>query len=207
MFCPNCGNQLPDGSRFCPSCGAAVGATEPAAGGPATPAPTPTPATPFDASTPGTALATPAPAPSMRWYKFIIWFQLFASALINAANAIMLFGGLHYQGASRYVYALFDGLQAVDIVFGILYVALIVAAVVVRQELAKFRRDAPLHYLIVVGVNGVSGLAYLLATSAVTHIDLSLLSDVQPFSQLVGAVILVACSKVYFDRRAHLFVN
>lgn len=24
MFCPNCGNQLEDGSRFCPACGKPV---------------------------------------------------------------------------------------------------------------------------------------------------------------------------------------
>ncbi|WP_455137241.1 zinc ribbon domain-containing protein [Thermophilibacter sp.] len=46
MFCPNCGAQVPDGSKFCTSCGSTLGAAAPA---PA-PAPAPTPA--------------PAPAPS-----------------------------------------------------------------------------------------------------------------------------------------------
>ena len=32
MFCTNCGQQLPDGSRFCTSCGAQLGSAAPNAG-------------------------------------------------------------------------------------------------------------------------------------------------------------------------------
>jgi len=28
MFCPNCGKQIPDGSKFCPYCGAKIGIVE-----------------------------------------------------------------------------------------------------------------------------------------------------------------------------------
>ena len=24
MYCPNCGNQIPDGAKFCPGCGAST---------------------------------------------------------------------------------------------------------------------------------------------------------------------------------------
>ena len=37
MYCPNCGKELPEGSRFCPSCGSATG---PEQSGPRPPAPT-----------------------------------------------------------------------------------------------------------------------------------------------------------------------
>ena len=33
MFCPNCGAQLPDDTRFCPQCGTAIGETAQTAGG------------------------------------------------------------------------------------------------------------------------------------------------------------------------------
>lgn len=36
MFCPHCGNQLPDGSRFCGKCGAQLGGPAAPAAGPAT---------------------------------------------------------------------------------------------------------------------------------------------------------------------------
>ncbi len=36
MFCPQCGNQLPDGSRFCGKCGAQIGGAAPAPGAPGT---------------------------------------------------------------------------------------------------------------------------------------------------------------------------
>ncbi len=49
MYCENCGSQLPDGSKFCGTCGAAqeavpVGATKAAVETPYTAAPTPPPA-------------------------------------------------------------------------------------------------------------------------------------------------------------------
>ena len=44
MFCPKCGAQLPDGSKFCAKCGAKIAAAQPAGGAPAPgPAPAPTP--------------------------------------------------------------------------------------------------------------------------------------------------------------------
>lgn len=33
MYCPKCGAQNPDGSRFCGSCGMTFGATQTSAGG------------------------------------------------------------------------------------------------------------------------------------------------------------------------------
>jgi hypothetical protein len=48
MFCSNCGQSLPDGSRFCGYCGHAVAAAAPAGG----PAPTPAPASAAPASVP-----------------------------------------------------------------------------------------------------------------------------------------------------------
>ena len=54
MFCSQCGNQIPDGSTFCPICGAQLGAG-------AAPAPLPTPVQP--APTYQQAPAAPAPAP------------------------------------------------------------------------------------------------------------------------------------------------
>lgn len=87
MFCTQCGNQLPDDSRFCPRCGAPVGAptsavnqavsatpqTPPAPAAPAaapaaspTPAaaPAPTPAASFAAPAPAAPATMPAPAPA-----------------------------------------------------------------------------------------------------------------------------------------------
>ena len=48
MFCTNCGNQMPDTSKFCPGCGAPIGAKS--AGAPA-PTPIPAPAPPRAAPT------------------------------------------------------------------------------------------------------------------------------------------------------------
>ena len=53
----------------------------------------------------------------MGWFKFIIYFQLFASAVINAALGITAFTGSHYDGKAELVYAFFPGMSAVDKVY------------------------------------------------------------------------------------------
>lgn len=60
MFCPKCGNQLPDGSAFCGKCGAQLGApagSAPAAGAGGRPAACPMPA---KAAVPNTAPSRPS---------------------------------------------------------------------------------------------------------------------------------------------------
>ena len=61
MFCTNCGAQVPDGSKFCTSCGSPIAAAPAPAPAPAPPAPAPEPVVP---SAPEPAPASePIPAP------------------------------------------------------------------------------------------------------------------------------------------------
>jgi hypothetical protein len=70
MFCPNCENNIEDRTKFCPYCGTTI----------------------KNDNINDTILFTntPIPAqqmqPSMKWYKFIIYFQLFAGALTGIAS-------------------------------------------------------------------------------------------------------------------------
>lgn len=64
MFCPNCGNQLVDGAKFCNGCGTPVASSQPAAAQPAAaaqPETQPTPAPP--ASPAPQPVSQPAPTP------------------------------------------------------------------------------------------------------------------------------------------------
>lgn len=232
MFCPNCGSQVPDTSRFCPSCGASLGAaaqqepvqpaTPPSPGVPPAPGAAPIPGTPpVPGAAPIQSYAGTA-EPSMKWYKFLIYFALFAGALLNVGNAFTAFTGAHYDGSAKYVYAMFGGLQAVDIIYGVVLIGLAVAAIYVRQQLAHFKKGAPKMFLVLYGANAVVGILYLAAVLVIAlasvsgylsaYVDpidvaLEIVPVAQIFLTIIGAAIYLVLNKIYFDKRAHLFTN
>ncbi len=80
----------------------------------------------------------------MKWFKFIIYFQLWASMLVYLVTAGKYFTGAYYEGNAEMVYRFFPALQPLDIVMGVVCLALAVYAVVVQRALAKFRaKGAP----------------------------------------------------------------
>ena len=202
MFCSSCGAKVADTARFCPICGAALAAPDVPSAAPSAPAsgasPAPdagfaapaqpavqAPASPA-ASAPGQGFAPQAPAqqapvaypqqpvagapypavaaePPMKWYKFVIWVQLFLNALLLAVTCI-----------------------------------------VVRQELAAFRRVGPMHYYVLMGaIIGVQFL-YIVIQSLMMG---TLLTNPASFSGLFFAVAMIFINKAYFDKRMHLIIN
>ena len=117
MYCPKCGAQVPDNASFCQACGAPLSAA------------------PANAA---------APAMGMKWHKFLIYFALFASAVINLVNALQLITGLQYGDAADAVYAMFSTLKVLDIGYGVILLATVVYTVVTRFYLAKFKASGPL---------------------------------------------------------------
>ena len=206
MICPSCGKPIPDQSKFCPSCGATVQGA---------PGQQPVP-------------YNPQPNLPMKWYKFVIWVQLFLAALYALSYAVRLFTGTAYGKETELYYEMYDGLRAADIVFGLMYVGVIVLAIYVRQQLAGFKKGAPEHYLRFIIIGNAMEIARTLVaavivvttvTDAVPGLTFSDVigimaddPDVQSgLIQLVLSLIMVigmyVLNKIYFDKRAHLFVH
>ncbi|WP_273384107.1 zinc-ribbon domain-containing protein [Enorma phocaeensis] len=229
-FCPACGAATGNASAVgaASQTGSASGAPAPQPI-PATGAPAPQPLAPAG-SQPMPGIPGPQPAPGawnqqpapswnaanqvpypgalgMNWYKFIIWFQLFASALLALGNAIRLFTGMNYDGSARAVYLMFGGLQALDIVTGLFMLVLAAAAVFIRFELSGFKRDAPLHYLIYLGVSLAANLAYTLLFAMIVGAGLFDLIDAPAVGNAIGLFGLIVLSKIYFDKRKAMFCN
>ena len=227
MFCPTCGRQLSDDARFCPGCGSPATPTEPgtvsgptASDGPARPEGMP--ATPA-AQAPQPEPQAPRPAPpvsqsptldaagtaeqGMKWFKFVIYAQLFLNAAASLLNAFAFFTGATYGGSADMVYAFYSGLQAVDILFAIIYVALAVAAIYVRMRLAKFRRGAPPLYLMFLVACLAIQILYAVFAMVVTGLSPLDMFDVSTVTSTIATVVLIFANKVYFEKRAHLFVN
>lgn len=140
----------------------------------------------------------------MKWYKFIIWVQLFLMALFSFANAVLLFSGGHYQGEADLVYSVFPDLKPIDTVFAIPFLALGAFCIVVRQELASFKRQGPSHYYILYGAAIAVQLLYIIVASGVLG---DLAADAGTWTGITMSVVMIIANKVYFDKRAFLFRN
>ena len=181
--CGRCGTVLPEGCNYCPNCGWNVSGQTPV---------TPEPGESYRQQTP------------LKWFKFIIYVQLFLSALGNLVTGIQLVIGLQDGDVQGMVYSTYPALKPVDVVMGLLSLGLMVWALVVRQRLAKFRQGAPKLYLLWIGVSMGVALCYLAAASLVLG---QLVMTGSIVGGMLGNILLILSNLVYFQKREHLFVN
>ena len=98
MYCKNCGAEIDGSSVYCTRCGTNV--SDPAN----------QVASPSATSSAGT---TPKANYPMKWYKFLINFALFASAVLNIISGFNMITGSVYGSAetANAVYSSFSGLE------------------------------------------------------------------------------------------------
>ena len=156
----------------------------------------------------------PAKNYRMAWFKFIIYFQLFANAVVMVLNAASGIFGLAYGDSAGIIYAVCPMLKAVDVTYGILCLAFAVTAVLIRQRLAHYRKNAPVLYLSFVGVVMASGLIYTFAAlAALGTISASVMETgaagiaANVLGAVVGAAVFFPLNYVYFNKRKELFIN
>ena len=245
MFCGNCGNQIPDGQSFCTNCGARVaqGGNTPVNqpnGQQQTYAQQPYNQQPYNQQPynrqpynqqpynrqPYGQPQRPVSQPSntvgghpMAWYKFLIYFSLFAGAVLNAVSGIMSLTGANYHedgsDYSEVFYKFFPGLQTVDIIFGILCIALAAFGIYVRFRLSGYCANGPKMLSLLYTAVAAMNVVYLIALYIV--ISGSAIGDRVDFSEIVnvGAIVsnsavsiaMIGINKKYFDNRKELFVN
>lgn len=142
----------------------------------------------------------------MNWFKFLIYFALFASGVLNIISGITAMTGSQYGGLQGLVYMYFGGLQALDIIYGICCIALGAFAIYVRMRLAGYYKNGPqmLNVLYIAAV--ALSLIYVIGVSIVVGGDVPL----NFASTIVSAgvsVAMVVANTVYFKKRAHLFTK
>ena len=216
MYCRFCGTKIPDNVKFCPECGAnlaPVPSAAPEESAPAAPAapeiPTPFDPTPYDpapysADSFASADVAAAPQRGMKWFKFIIYFQLWAGMLVNLVTAGKYFTGAYYEGNAEMVYRFFPALQPLDIVMGVFCLALAVYAVVVQRALAKFRAKGPMMYYLMYIVNTAVTVLYLIIGSIIIG-QSAFTAEVA--GSIIGSIVMIFINIPYFNNRKHLFVN
>ena len=211
MYCRFCGTKIPDNVKFCPECGAnlaPVPSAAPEESAPAAPAvpeiPTPYDPAPYSADPFASADVAAAPQRGMKWFKFIIYFQLWASMLVYLVTAGKYFTGAYYEGSAEMVYRFFPALQPLDIVMGVFCLALAVYAVIVQRALAKFLAKGPMMYYLTYIVDTAVTVLYLLIASII--IGQSVFTA-EVAGGIIGSLVMLFVNIPYFNNRKHLFVN
>lgn len=211
MYCRFCGTKIPDNVKFCPECGAnlaPVPSAAPEESAPAAPAapeiPTPYDPEPYSADSFASADVAAAPQRGMKWFKFIIYFQLWAGMLVNLVTAGKYFTGAYYEGNAEMVYDFFPALQPLDIVMGVFCLALAVYAVVVQRALAKFRAKGPMMYYLIYIVSTAGTVLYLLIASIILGQSVF---TAEVAGSIIGSLVMIFINIPYFNNRKHLFVN
>ncbi len=210
MYCQNCRNYVADGTKFCPNCGAAIAAPQEQQAYQQQPYQQADPQQAYHSQPSYQAPVYPVMEQPMKWYKFLIYFSLFASAVLNFFSGVQLLTGNHYgtDGEANLVYSMFSGLQGLDILVGILMIAVAAFAIYTRMRLAQYRADGPKMLMILYAVNAIVGLVYVIGLSALVNDMVRDALDYSSFtSNIAMSVAMIFINKKYFDKRKHLFVN
>lgn len=145
--------------------------------------------------------------PSMKWHKFLIYFSLWAGAVLNLLNAFQYFTGSIYGTGNEasMVYAYYDGLKAIDMLMAMLMIVVAVFSIVTRFALAGYKSNGPKMLTGLYLVTMLTGVFYLIIASAVTGISLGDLIDSSSISSLISSIAMIFINKSYYGKRAHLF--
>jgi len=173
MFCTKCGSQLADGQTVCGACG-------------------------FDPA--AVSSVRPAPNLPMKWYKFLIYFMLFLSALTYGLQTVRHF----FLSEHAAYYKSIPMFLVFDIVLGIWALATAVLSLTSRFSLAGFKKNGPAMFLTYYAIAA----GYEIADQII-----SWFANAEPLNGLslcigIGLNILIfVLHRTYFKKREHLFVN
>jgi len=153
---------------------------------------------------------TPAqPNLPMNWFKFLIYFSLFAGGVLDIISGFSLISGISYGEYKNYYYSFFGGLQAFDIIFGLMTIGVGVYLFITRFQLSGYKKKGPMFAVLVYAINAGVTLIQLIGYIIILGDSFDFSSSI--FSRNVIMIIvnlaMVFANKVYFDKRKHLFVN
>ena len=125
----------------------------------------------------------------MKWYKFLIYFSLFFSAVISILGVIGTIPLLFI--ALPVFYKIFF------VIFSICSLAIAIFAIYTRQMLAGFKTNAVNCLYALYIVSNVTGIIYYLI----------LANYMGAIGLVIFLIIWLTLNNIYFKKRKHLFVN
>ncbi len=151
----------------------------------------------------------PKQALGMGWFKFLIYFALFAGAILNFASGINMLTGNIYGADAKEIYNFYgDGLKTLDVVVGILCIAVAGFGVFTRFRLSGFYKNAIIVLIVFYSAVTVVNLIYIIGIYAVLPDFVTRQVDVTSYSTQIGTSIgMGVANYMYFNKRKELFVN
>ena len=213
MRCYNCGNEVPDGMTNCNYCGQPmqqVNYQQPQYQPPQYQQPQyqqPQYQQPQYQPPQYQPPQGMQPAMGMAWYKFLIYFSLFAGAVLNVISGISMLNGT-YIADSATLYRFYDGWEALDQLVGALMIGTAVLGLVTRFRLSGYCKNGPLFLKLTYAAGALINLVYVVGVnSIVSSAMLSQLDFTSFYSSIGVSIAMVVANHIYFEKRSHLFVN
>ncbi len=153
---------------------------------------------------------------TMKWYKFLVYFGLWAGALLNISNAGNIISGNIYNttvnGVSvtaDMIYSTYgDQLKSFDTVRALLFLLPAVMGIITAVMLLKYKAVGP---KLLLGVYAASAVVTAISTIGEHMIAQTVYQTSFNASALATSVAIAICligiNKKYFDKRAHLFTK
>ena len=146
----------------------------------------------------------------MAWFKFLIYFMLFANAAINIFTAVTYLTGSVYLGENmtmsdvEALYMFYPTAKMIDVIYGVLLIALAAYAIFTRFQLSGFKRRGPFLFILMYVLNLVIGLLY--SISITFTLEAGLLGFISFVPSIITSVVMIFVNIVYFRNREELFV-
>lgn len=146
----------------------------------------------------------------MAWFKFLIYFMLFANAAINIFTAVTYLTGSVYLGEDmtmsdvEALYMFYPTAKMIDVIYGVLLIALAAYAIFTRFQLSGFKRRGPFLFILMYVLNLVIGLLY--SISIMFTLEAGLLDFISLVPPIITSVVMIFVNVVYFRKREELFV-
>lgn len=141
----------------------------------------------------------------MKWYKFAVYFQLFAFAVMNMIWGMMhLMGPIFGYGKASEVIEKYPDIETIEIIMAVLAFLLAILCLVDRQLLWHYKVQGPKLYLLVMAFSGIYNFIYSALASIVIGLPIFTQYDI---GGLISTIIIVVLCRNYFKERKELFTG
>lgn len=228
MFCPNCGCNNPDYAAACAACGTVLREqAQPNGYQPYQQQNNYQPQNNYQQPNPqqpngyqpyqnqpyyGQMNSPLTPTHPMKWFKFLIYFLLFVSALGHVANGVMhMTGSIHTNANGRdfsdALYRLYPAIETLDLFVAIASFGMAVLSLVARFRLAAYRQKSGDLVTALYFTSAVINIIYAIALIIITESSLEDADLSMTFTSVAITLAIGFANKAYFNKRKDLFTK